>query len=51
MSVATYLIAVYYNYEIGKAKMSNVFEGVYRVSVQNLSPCHEVQEVDSEKEV
>lgn len=41
MSV-TILLAVFYNYEICKAKVSNVFE---QLSMQNLPPCHEVQEV------
>lgn len=44
MSV-TILLAVCYNYEICKAKVSNVFEGVCQLSMQNLPPCHEVQEV------
>lgn len=44
MSV-TILLAVFYNYEICKAKVSNVFEGVCQLSMQNLPPCHEVQEV------
>lgn len=37
-------LAVYYNYEIRRVKMSNIFEGVCRLSVQNLPACHEVQE-------